>query len=108
MNTCANCGDKIGALEKPVTWDSHVVCASCYTKLSTAAAPAPAALEKGQIKCPFCHKVVKPEKKAKGDTGTAVILLALGIIPGVIYIAKNSGYVMRCPECKTKVADALD
>lgn len=33
--SCANCGEKIGALEKSYTYESHIVCAKCYEKLKS-------------------------------------------------------------------------
>ena len=32
---CANCGEKIGTLEKKYTFETHTVCVKCYEKLST-------------------------------------------------------------------------
>jgi hypothetical protein len=31
---CANCGEPIGKLQKPLEWDSHPVCGPCYRELS--------------------------------------------------------------------------
>jgi hypothetical protein len=48
LQTCENCGRKIGRLETPNVWREHVVCADCYAVLSKggvvgrAAAPLPA------------------------------------------------------------------
>ncbi len=36
LTSCANCGEKIGALEKSYTYESNVVCAKCYKKLNNA------------------------------------------------------------------------
>ena len=35
LTSCANCGEKIGALEKSYTYESHIVCAKCYEKLKS-------------------------------------------------------------------------
>lgn len=107
MKTCENCESKIGALEAPMQWDGHTVCAPCHAKLSSASSvrSAPGA---GEIECPYCHKIIVPKKQAKGDMFTAIMLLVLGIIPGVIYLAKYSGYMTACPSCKVKLADAPD
>ena len=32
--SCANCSEKIGALEKRFTYEGHIVCARCYEKLN--------------------------------------------------------------------------
>ncbi len=34
IDTCANCGEKIGKLEAPNVWREQVVCAACHTKLT--------------------------------------------------------------------------
>lgn len=36
LTSCANCGEKIGALEKSYTYKSNVVCGRCYEKLNKA------------------------------------------------------------------------
>ena len=36
LTSCANCGEKIGALEKSYTYESNVVCGKCYEKLKSA------------------------------------------------------------------------
>jgi hypothetical protein len=110
-STCANCNEKIGALEKAFVFDAHNVCRACNEKLtgSAGSAGAPAAiaqLKPGEIQCPFCHKPVVPAKKAKGDMVTAIILLICGVIPGAIYMITHSGFILACPQCKTKIADA--
>lgn len=33
LGICANCGDKIGALEKSITWENHIICQQCNAKL---------------------------------------------------------------------------
>lgn len=107
MQTCENCESKIGALEKPMQWDGHTVCSTCHGKLSAGASvKAPPAA--GEIECPYCHKNVVPKKQPKGDMFTAILLLVLGIVPGVVYLAKYSGYMTACPACKVKLADAPD
>ena len=35
LTSCANCGEKIGALEKSYTYESNIVCAKCYEKLKS-------------------------------------------------------------------------
>ncbi len=35
LTSCANCGEKIGTLEKSYTYESHIVCAKCYEKLKS-------------------------------------------------------------------------
>jgi hypothetical protein len=37
MDTCANCGDRIGKLETPFSWKDQTVCAACHAKLKQAA-----------------------------------------------------------------------
>lgn len=41
LHTCQNCGDVIGNLETPATWQGSRVCALCYAKLCRAATIAP-------------------------------------------------------------------
>jgi hypothetical protein len=36
--SCVNCGSKIGRLETPYLWDQHIVCESCFEKLSASKA----------------------------------------------------------------------
>lgn len=31
---CSNCGQTLGKLQKPFTWNNHVVCGACYRQLS--------------------------------------------------------------------------
>jgi len=39
---CANCGEPLGKLQKPMEWDSHPVCGPCYRELSLQKAGVPA------------------------------------------------------------------
>lgn len=48
--------------------------------------------------CPVCQKNVLPKRMNKL---IFIILLCVGIIPGVIYYCTCSGE--RCPYCKTKI-----
>lgn len=41
METCENCSTTIGALETPYIFNDHVVCQSCYTRLTQPVAPIP-------------------------------------------------------------------
>lgn len=36
LTSCANCGEKIGKLEKSYTYENHTVCGKCYEKLKSA------------------------------------------------------------------------
>jgi hypothetical protein len=38
---CANCGELIGKLQKPLEWDGHAVCGPCYRELSLQKAGSP-------------------------------------------------------------------
>jgi LITAF-like zinc ribbon domain len=109
LGTCANCGDKIGALEKSIIWENHIICQTCHAKLSAQANASTMDLEErkpGEISCPFCHKLVVSVLKARGSMAVAILLLLLFILPGLIYMVTNSGHIKACPKCDTKIADA--
>jgi hypothetical protein len=56
------------------------------------------------IQCGHCRAIVKPQKMQAGCTSViiAVLLLCLGIIPGVIYILWESSR-KQCPNCKLPI-----
>jgi hypothetical protein len=45
LETCGNCGDRIGKLETPMIWNENVVCVACHAKLATAPPPIAAPVE---------------------------------------------------------------
>ena len=59
--------------------------------------------EKGIYICSNCHAEVKPKKTAKGCILILIPLLFIYIVPGIIYALFYSGYIYKCPKCKTKI-----
>lgn len=56
------------------------------------------------IECIYCHERIKPKAKNPDSVEwiVGVILLFIGIVPGVIYLMwKGSG--KQCPKCKMKI-----
>jgi ssDNA-binding Zn-finger/Zn-ribbon topoisomerase 1 len=56
--------------------------------------------------CPVCGSTAKPVRKAKGSSAMLIILLLLWVLPGILYLIFYSGYIMVCPDCGAKIADA--
>ena len=54
---------------------------------------------------PNCGYVGPSNRESKGSVILAVILLLIGIIPGLIYGVVASGHTISCPVCGTKVRD---
>lgn len=52
--------------------------------------------------CPVCGSDRPPVKKSKGNLLALVLLLMLGVLPGLIYAILNDGYVYKCPHCQTR------
>lgn len=52
---------------------------------------------------PACHYRGAPHKKAKGSILVLLILLFLGVVPGLIYMLVMSGYRYCCPNCGIQV-----
>ena len=57
-------------------------------------------IPKGEIKCPFCHAIIKPQPKQAGCSSAliTIILLCFFIVPGIIYIIWESSR-KQCPKC---------
>ena len=50
---------------------------------------------------PNCGYRGKGKRKSRGSILVFLLLLLLGIIPGIIYFLVMSGYRLHCPECGT-------
>ncbi len=57
-------------------------------------------ISKGMVECPFCHKIIRPQKKQIAGSSCLItlILLCFFIIPGIIYLVWDSSR-NQCPEC---------
>jgi hypothetical protein len=125
MEECTNCGRIIGKLETPRVFDGNVVCAGCWGVLTDTTAKSVLGYEstadtKRRIEviggvspqdlskrcCPVCGSTDRPVKKRKGSFLVMLFLLCLWIIPGILYAIFWNGYVMACPNCGAKLADA--
>lgn len=51
------------------------------------------------IVCPSCGYRGQPERKARGSFLMIIVLFALGILPGLLYVLFASGYNVHCPRC---------
>jgi hypothetical protein len=49
MESCENCGAAIGNLETPGLWKDHVVCASCYARLTAPESTSTDALKRADL-----------------------------------------------------------
>lgn len=129
LEECANCGRMIGRLETPCVFRDEVVCAECFSRLSSAigyAAPSfrgsstssvlpaaehtltdrrPSSIPVARL-CPSCGSTEQAVKKAKGSTVLLIILLLFSILPGLIYWIAFNGYAYVCPRCGFKYGDA--
>ncbi|HWB53907.1 MAG TPA: hypothetical protein VG722_06930 [Tepidisphaeraceae bacterium] len=74
METCANCGTNIGALETPYIWQDHIVCRKCYGALQ------PTALNYQPPPPPVWPTTPVSEKGTSGF-GIAALVLGLMAIP---------------------------
>lgn len=125
IETCANCGGKIGRMETPYVYRDQVVCGPCIERLrrpppapgGTPPQYQPAAVEHVFVDtrpqwasmataCPVCGSLKPAVKKAKGSIVLAILLLLLWILPGLIYWMFYQGYIYVCPDCGAKRADA--
>jgi len=44
-------------------------------------------------------------RKAKGSLLTLILLFAIGVLPGILYLVFWQGYIFVCPRCGMKVLD---
>jgi hypothetical protein len=56
--------------------------------------------------CPACRSSASPVRKAKGNLPLQVVLLLIGILPGLLYFVFHEGYVFACPLCGYKYGEA--
>ena len=61
-------------------------------------------IPKGKVRCRNCASIVKPQSMNAGCGSIiiAILLLCLGIIPGIIYIIWESSR-KQCPKCKLSI-----
>ncbi len=96
-----------------------IKCPECSNDVSTSAASRPKcgapivsqdgrinepAIPSGKVQCGHCRAIVTPQRMPAGCSSViiAILLLCLGIIPGVIYIIWESGR-KQCPNCKLPI-----
>lgn len=114
METCENCNRLIGNLEPAHVFNGHVVCDECHRRLSAArpeqltqaAVPTtpqrlPQAVSR---RCPRCgyEGVISQRGVVGSEVLACLILLALFVIPGIIFYAVKDGN-LYCPHCRTRV-----
>lgn len=135
METCENCGKKIGNLETPKVFQDHIVCGECWEKLSPREIDYESAVPAAPVKmagaaagvtdltqkyaryatrsgpvagpaCPACGYRGEMKRTPKGSTIVLILLLLLWVIPGLIYLFVYQGHKYVCPQCGCKIADA--
>ena len=97
-----------------------IKCPECMNDVSTAAAACPQCgfpitqqknnlnepeiIPKGMVRCRNCSSIVKPRLMHASYSSfiIAILLLCLGIIPGIIYIIWESSR-KQCPKCKLSI-----
>ena len=123
VETCTQCGGAIGEVGTPHVWRDRIVCAACHSRLragrpqpgAAVVAATPAA---GQARTAFyagatgryiqcvvvgCGYRGPSVENREYSRPLAVLLLALGIIPGVIYLLLHRTINIRCPKCGATV-----
>lgn len=60
-------------------------------------------IKKGELECPFCHKIVKPKLVKRGGVIESTIKGGIFLLWGVKNIFKKDAYY--CPECSMKISD---
>lgn len=58
----------------------------------------------GRVTCPYCGHYEEAEATSKGDTTTCFLLYLLFIVPGIIYMMMNSGFIYTCKKCKATLS----
>jgi hypothetical protein len=58
-----------------------------------------------EVQCPFCAEKIVAKASERGSTVLAIFLLFLFVIPGIVYIKNNCGYVYSCPKCRRKLLE---
>ena len=53
---------------------------------------------------PNCGYRGAPRRESRGSCLIAVLLLCLGIVPGVLYLVIMSGHRYYCPRCGLQIA----
>lgn len=117
LETCANCGAMIGPLETPHVWREQVVCAACHARLAPTTlsySRKPPALPKGYkppdgplIICPNSNCCYRgPSRRiSRGSMWITLLLLCIGIVPGLLYSIFCERSSLHCPNCGIKVID---
>jgi hypothetical protein len=120
---CANCGHEIGRLETPMVWNHHVVCQSCYARISSSTNLQSTARPPTIRGCPVCGSVKQPKKKRYGSVMVGLALVGFGIWDatqfsagdgplGLIICAGGIALAVGgmfhwwiCPDCRTKLGN---
>ena len=93
-----------------------IKCPECTNEVSTSAAACPKCgapihkiyeaieIPRGKVQCGHCRAVITPKKRAANASSIfiTILLLLLGIIPGVIYMIWESSR-KQCPTCKLAI-----
>ncbi len=89
-----------------------IKCPECTNEVSTSAAACPKCgapihsinesieIPKGKVQCVHCQAVITPQKRTANASSIiiTILLLLLGIIPGLIYAIWESSR-KQCPSC---------
>jgi len=52
---------------------------------------------------PNCDYRGQMLKEPRGNLAVAILLLLIGIIPGLIYMVVGMGWNIRCPQCRHRL-----
>lgn len=109
---CENCGRHLDTPSAASVLDGFIFCAECVQHkpaLEDVRTPA-LCREKGDIVCPNlkCGYVGPPKQQPRGSAVDAIVMLFLGLLPGLIYLATTWGTIDICPRCGNEIDTELD
>jgi len=63
-------------------------------------------MAKNLIICPNtnCAYQGKSKRKSRGSVVLGLLLLCVGVVPGLIYFMLRSGYIYLCPKCGLQIS----
>jgi hypothetical protein len=88
---CKHCGGMLEQINEPPPPPPSFV------------APRRPNVSKGEIMCPSCHYIGKPNQKTRGSVFVGLILCLFYVLPGIIYFIAMRGYKYTCPQCGIKI-----